>query len=384
MKTLSVNEQISLLLLRAGLWENEVRLPEFKSIDFNEVYRIASEQAIVGLVVAGLEHVTDVKAPQEILLAMIGDTLQLEQRNHDMNEYISELYEKFQEERISSLLMKGQGIAQCYEKPLWRASGDIDLLLSGDNYEKAKRLLLPLAAEVEPEHRDLMHLGLYLKNGILVELHGTLRSRLTNKMDRLLDSIQNETAENGRYRVWENNENEIQLLNPDDDVFYVFSHILHHFFIEGVGLRQVCDWCRLLWTYRDSIDNSLLEMRLKQAGVVTEWKAFAALAVDTLGMPIEAIPFYSPGKRWRKKSNRILSLMMETGNFGHNRDMSYYTSRSFVVRKVISLWRHMKDCMKQFVIFPMDAMRVGWRNFKYSIFWAVKEGESSIRNVHPS
>jgi len=365
------NEKVFFTLVRAGLWEDEVRLSEFEPIDFNEVYRIASEQVVVGLVVAGLEYVPDVEVPQEILLTMIGDTMQLEQKNRDMNGFISKLYDMLQKEGVNSLLMKGQGTAQCYERPLWRASGDVDLLLSGSNYEKAKSLLLSLAAEVEPEHRDLMHLGLWLENGFLLELHGTLRSRLTLKMDHLLDSIQKEAIENDSHRVWDDNGKQIWLLNPNDDVFYIFSHILHHFFIEGVGLRQVCDWCRLLWTYRDTFDKGMLEMRLRQAGIITEWKAFAALAVDTLGMPVDAIPLYSPEKRWSKKANRILSFMMETGNFGHNRDMSYYTSCSYVVRKAISLWRHLKDSMKQFVIFPMDTIRIGWRNFKYSISWAL-------------
>ena len=71
---------------------------------------------------------------------------------------------------------------------------------------------------------------------------------------------------------------------------------MHHFtpgaiLEEGVGLRQVCDWCRLLWTYKDSLNYGLLEQRIKRAGLMSEWKAFGAYAVDYLGMPVEAIPF---------------------------------------------------------------------------------------------
>ena len=30
---------------------------------------------------------------------------------------------------------------------------------------------------------------------------------------------------------------------PDEDVVFVFSHILQHFYKEGIGLRQICVWC---------------------------------------------------------------------------------------------------------------------------------------------
>lgn len=75
----------------------------------------------------------DVKVPKEILLQFIGQSLQLEQRNQAMNIFIAEIVDKMRIEGIYTLLVKGQGIAQCYERPLWRASGDVDLLLSQDN-----------------------------------------------------------------------------------------------------------------------------------------------------------------------------------------------------------------------------------------------------------
>lgn len=33
-------------------------------------------------------------------------------------------------------------------------------------------------------------------------------------------------------------------------------------------------------------------------GALGEWRAFAALAVEYLGMPVEAMPLYSPSARW--------------------------------------------------------------------------------------
>lgn len=85
------------------------------------MYRLAEEQSVVGLVSAGIEHIVDVRVPQEVALTFAGSALQLEQRNKAMNQFIGVLIEKLRAADIYTLLVKGQGVAQCYERPLWRA-----------------------------------------------------------------------------------------------------------------------------------------------------------------------------------------------------------------------------------------------------------------------
>lgn len=48
-------------LVRAGLWEKDVQLASFGDINFKEIYRLAIDQSIVGLVAAGIECVNNVK-----------------------------------------------------------------------------------------------------------------------------------------------------------------------------------------------------------------------------------------------------------------------------------------------------------------------------------
>ena len=113
-------------LIKVGLWEKDVRLEEFGEIDFGEIYRLAEEQSVVGLVAAGLEHVIDIKVQKEYALHFVGQALQLEKRNIAMDTFIAGIIEGMRKQDIYTLLMKGQGVAQCYERPLWRSSGDID------------------------------------------------------------------------------------------------------------------------------------------------------------------------------------------------------------------------------------------------------------------
>ena len=343
-------------LLRAGLWEREVRLSQYDSIDYAEVYRLAEEQSVVGLIAAGLEHVTDVEVPKVYVLQFVGHALQLEQRNMAMNVFIDVLIEKLRKDGVYALVVKGQGIAQCYERPQWRACGDVDLLLSPDNYSKAKAVLTPLASTVETEYAVEKHLGMTI-NGFVVELHGTLRSGLSRRIEKGLNEIFNTLFYKGKVRSWINGKTQVFLPGPDEDAIYVFTHILQHFYKGGIGLRQVCDWCRLLWSNHARLDLNLLESRLRQMGLLTAWKTFSVFAVEYLGMPVEAMPFYSSSRRKKRKAKRICSFMMEVGNFGHNRDRSYFGKYPYLIRKVYSFCRRCGDLLRHARIFPIDSLR---------------------------
>ena len=303
------NNVAFLSLVRAGLWEKEVRLLPFGKIDYNEIMRLAEEQSVVGLVTAGLEHVEDVKVPKEDLLQFIGQSLQLEQTNSLMNAFIADIVDRMRRVGIYTLLVKGQGIAQCYEKPLWRSSGDVDFLLSNDNYQKAKDFLLPLSSSQKPEEQYSKHLGMSIDQWY-VEIHGSLRTGLSKRVDRIVDEVQRDVFYGGNVRSWMNGKTTVFLPSPDNDVFFVFSHFIKHFYKEGMNLRQVCDWCRLMWTYKESLNHGLLESRIRRAGLMDEWKAFAALAVDYLGMPVESMPLYDDSKSCSKKASKLVDFIL--------------------------------------------------------------------------
>ena len=364
-------------LLKAGLWSDgnpEIRIDG--TTDWNYIYQLAQEQSVLGLVLAGLEQYKNLNAnlnlniPKILLLQWIGEVQVIEQQNKEMSAFIAELIEKLRKEDIYAILVKGQGVAQCYEKPLWRACGDVDLFLSDENYQKAKELLLPLGVITEPEEKAKKHFAMSI-NGFAVELHGTLHSGLSARVDRGLDEIKKAVFYDGRVRSWLDGNVQVFLPKADEDAVYVFNHFLQHFYKGGIGLRQICDWCRLLWTYREDIDVRLLEQRIKRMGLMSEWRAFYALASKYLGMPDVGLGLMVHGSqdsqarmsdqrsraRLEKKAERIMEFILEVGNFGHNRDMSYYGRYPYVTRKAISAWWRVKDLCCHARIFPLDSLR---------------------------
>lgn len=356
---LNNNQQAFFALVRGGLWEQEVSLSSFGEIDYSEVYRLAEEQSLMGLVAAGMEHLTDVKLPKEEALQFAGQTIQLEQQNKAMNLFISDLIGKMRKEDIYTLLVKGQGIAQCYERPLWRACGDVDLFLSDDNYKKANSFLSSISSQVEKEDSYEKHIGMIIGSW-MVELHGNLNAGISSHMDKVIAEAQRDVFYGGNVRSWQNGNTQVFLPGIDDDVVFIFTHILKHFYKGGIGLRQICDWCRLLYKNKGKINKVLLENRLRRMGIVAEWKSFAALAVNSLGMEIQYMPFYSEEVRWRKKADKILQIVLENGNMGHNKDLTYQQSYSPVKRKLVTFGMLTKDAFRNFTIFPLNTMR-SWR-----------------------
>lgn len=353
MLSLDNNTQTFFALVRAGLWEKEVQLLTYQDINWQEVYRLASEQSLLGLVLAGLDHFV-MKPPQVLLLQWIGEVQQIEQRNKAMNGFIADLIDRLRKEDVYCLLVKGQGVAQCYEKPLWRCAGDIDLLLSDENYKKARSTLMPIASEIANEDNATMHQALVI-NGFDVELHGRMPFVISKCVDEGIDKVLEDLFYRGNVRSWNCNDIQVFLPSPDNDVILVFTHFLHHFFIEGVGLRQICDWCRLLYTYKDSLNIKILESRIQEMGLMSEWKAFASLAVETLGMPVESMPFYDA--RFNDKGEKVLRRVLKSGNFGHNNDLSYRSRYSGMTYKIVAAWRRMLDFASLVAVFPVDAPR---------------------------
>ena len=345
-------------LIRAGLFpDKEARILEHgSSVDWRGLYCLAEEQAVMGLVAAGVEDLPASERPsKDVVLQFVGSTFQLEQRNKAMNAFVAKLIEQFRKEDVYTLLVKGQGIAQCYERPLWRACGDIDLLLSPDNFEKASSVLDNYSREtsretskdIERKHRE------YHIDGWTVELHGTMHTNLSRGIDKWIDKVQEDVFYGGNVRSWLNDNTLVFLPSPDNDVIVVFTHILQHLFLEGIGLRQICDWCRLLYTFREKLNLRVLEDRISRMGLLTEWKVFASLAVQYLGMPETAMPMFGSNvHEFKLEAASLMDFVLKVGNFGHNREVEW--SNGFK-RRTSLIWHRITDTFKLSFVFPLDA-----------------------------
>lgn len=338
-------------LVKAGLWGHDPDIWIDGTTDWQGVYRLAIEQTALGLIIAGLEH-SDAKPPQVLLLQWIGEVQMIEQRNKEMNVFIAELIEKLRQADTYTLLVKGQGIAQCYEKPLWRPSGDIDFFLNKDNYGKAVSFF-------KNSYSNFKDGGQYSREYVfytdqwMVEVHGSLRTCLSSRIDKVVDTVQKNVFFGGNVRSWDNNGTLVFLPAPTEDVFLVFTHFIKHFYKEGMSLRQVCDWCRLLWTYRESLNYELLELWITKSGLMGEWIAFYNLANRYLGMPDLDSRLMAQNSRFDKKAEKLMEFIL--GGYSGNKFKD-----TLQIAKIFS-WKALRYS-------PSIFLNVNWMKVKERIF----------------
>ena len=58
-----------------------------------------------------------------------------------------------------------------------------------------------------------------------------MRSGISQGFDRMIDKVQADTFENKRIRGWHNGKTKVPLPDVNNDIIFVFTHILHHFFL---------------------------------------------------------------------------------------------------------------------------------------------------------
>lgn len=228
--------------------------------------------------------------------------------------------------------------------------------MNEDDFQKAKIFFRPLVNKFDPDDDYTRHINMHYGEWV-VEIHANQYCSLSQRINRVMNEVHNDIFYNGKVRSWINDGTQIFLPSPDNDTIIIFTHFFNHFYRGGVGLRQVCDWCRLLWTYHNTLNLQLLEERIRKAGLLDEWRAFGAFAVKYLGMPIEMMPLLTANANLIKKVDRICEFIIEVGIFGHNRDTSYYGKYPFLIRKAISARWRLKDWLRHVRIFPVDSMR---------------------------
>ena len=380
-------------LLRFGLWgsfedaseaerKSESIVPEggetkaqnlTEDLDWKQLYRLACEQTVAGYVAVGLEqYVAEMKqnqpdrtdnekinasrptVPENVIQAFKKIKFSIGLSNYRMNDFLANIIKELEVAGIEPLLLKGQGVAQNYLSPEVRQAGDIDLLLHGEDYEKAKMFMAPKADNLEIEGSRSKHFGMHFGN-IEVELHGTIHGTFGNKFNTYLDKKQDELFIKKNFRHWCCNGVEISMPSADFDALFIFIHFLKHFYFGGLGLRQICDWTMFLHKNVQHIDSAKLENDIKKLGVLREWQTFGCFAVKYLGLPEEEMPMYN--SKYIKNSDRIRDFLIASGNFGKNRGYRDYSKDCYIIRKAKSLFIKGGYIINFLPVFPGNTIR---------------------------
>ena len=217
-------------------------------MDWQMLYSFASKQALLGLCFDGIERLGE-EYPEELRLNPIGRELlmtwmgkvqQIRRQNMKVNAVAGKLFSMLREDGMRCCVLKGQGNALMYPKSYSRTPGDIDVWIDASReriMEYAQKKF-----ELEDDIR-LQHLETSL-DGVPVELH-------------FFPCSMNNPIYHVRLQKWFRRNADLQCSHivglPDGagdiaipttafNVVYQLTHLYHHFFDEGIGMRQIIDY----------------------------------------------------------------------------------------------------------------------------------------------
>ena len=230
-------------------------------MNWQALYSFASKQALLGLCFDGIERLGE-EYPEELRLNPIGRELlmtwmgkaqQIRRQNMKVNAVASKLFSMLREDGFRCCILKGQGNALTYPNPYSRTPGDIDVWVnaSREQITEYAKTHFEIGNDIRFQHLETS------MDGVPVELH-------------FFPCTMNNPIYHVRLQKWFKRNADLQCSNvvslPDGigeiaipttafNVIYQLTHLYHHFFDEGIGMRQIIDYFLVMddfWKVKES------------------------------------------------------------------------------------------------------------------------------------
>ena len=247
------------LLLRLGLGTSDDHYKTsiaqlFDCINWYEVYNIAQRQGVLAIAWNGIEKllstysIEQLRMPRSLKIKWAINTDIVSQRYDKQWEIAKELAEKYKNDGISTIVLKGFAISQLYPIPSHRPCGDLDCFLMGE-YERGNVLAESYGASVECDFYVHSHV---VYKGLVVENHQFCTPIRGNKKAKSFEkAIQGILRTEPIIPI-----NDSSLLSPSTlfSAIFLIVHAHRHFITEGISIRHLIDWAILLKHHVNSID----------------------------------------------------------------------------------------------------------------------------------
>ena len=313
-------------------------------MNWHGLYSFASKQALQGLCFDGIERLGE-EYPEELkqnpigrelLMTWMGKAQQIRRQNMKVNAVAGKLFSMLREDGLRCCILKGQGNALMYPNPYSRTPGDIDVWIDASReriMEYAQKKF-----ELEDDIR-LQHLETSL-DGVSVELH-------------FFPCSMNNPIYHARLQKWFRRNADLQCSHivglPDGagdiaiptmafNVVYQLTHLYHHFFDEGIGMRQIIDYYYVVNNDELLVIRDTLQRELKYLGL---WKFAGAVMYvlhEAFGLSEEKM--IAPMDE--KRGKLLLAEILDGGNFGrHFTKYAGFTHQSMGKKYFLKIWRNM-------------------------------------------
>lgn len=335
-------DNIFLKFLAYCLDESKPVLPEFEYLDWHWLYTFGQQQAIPAILLSGINRYSKtlnkkLSIPQDLLYEWFGQTVVIENQNKLVNQRIKELIAHLTDNGFKTCILKGQGNAAMYPHPILRSSGDIDVWLDATKDEIAHFVHKSYPEIVIADH----HMDYPIFKDVEVEVHYYPSFSYNYRHNKRLQAFFNDNRDKQFQHV-----TKAGYATPTTlfNLVFQLSHMMRHFFTQGIGLRHAIDYYYLLQQYITEDEKAALIKTLKECGMYKFFRAIMWIETNVLGLE-KNTDIVAPQERAGKM---VLHEMLKGGNFGHQ------YSRKMGGNVLLTYAHQLIYNMKYFIEFPVE------------------------------
>ena len=315
------------------------------NMDWRQLYSFATKQTIIGICFDGIRRLSE-EYPEELkknpierdlLMTWMGVSQQIRRQNMKVNGVAAKLYSMLREDGLRCCILKGQGNALMYPNAYSRNPGDIDVWVNASHEqitEYAKKHF-ELGDDIRYQHIETS------VDGVPVELH-------------FFPCTMNNPIYHARLQKWFRRNVDLQCSHivglPDGagdiaipttafNVVYQLTHLYHHFFDEGIGMRQIIDYYYVVSML--NVNYEMLTWLPKELKYLGLWKFAGAVRYvlhEALGLSGEKM--IAPMDE--KRGKLLLAEILNGGNFGqHFTKYGHFTQQGMAKKYFLKIWRNM-------------------------------------------
>lgn len=246
--------------------------------------------------------------------------------------------------KIPHVFMKGLTCGKRYAKPETRSCGDIDFVVSSSDYSRT----LDALGTIGVVDRDFVHEkhGKVQVDNIILEPHYKVHNFQNPRNDRVMQEMFDDVFPNGLRQI-DIEGQYIPVYPLDLEGVFLLSHMVHHVYEEGLGLRQVIDF----YYYLQTVGKAPSEQLLKRVNMTRACRIFTRICEHYLGLP-ETICHYNYTEKEKVFAEKLLEDIMRVGNFGKATD---YGKKKGWIGSIINYWMIVKRCYALGYLCPSEA-----------------------------
>lgn len=339
-------------------------IPLLKEQEWEELYNLSKKQTLTGVILEGIKSLkSDQMPPKKVLLRWFTNVERIKEKNKELNQVTIKVTARFKKDGFRSVILKGQGVAQYYPDPSIRIPGDIDIWLDGTRED----ILQYIRKYCPNAGARYHHIDFPVIKQADIEVHFTptwMNSFSGNKyLQKLFVSWKEEVFEHQTTLP----KCDGYICTPTDKMnrIYLLVHIYHHFFDEGIGLRQLIDYFYLLKRGCSDTEKKEFQSIIEQLGIKKFTQALMYIMHETFGLEKEFL-LLDPNK---KNGCFLLQEILVSGNFGHT-DKRIYRANG---KSFLFYWSKYSHKIHFFTSYPKDILgNISFWIWQY--FWRKKNG----------